>query len=150
MNDKKTFQIVVGVDGSQPSHRALEWAITEARLRDGHLRVVTGWRVPAATVDQMGTAREIEAVKHLAHQQQHRALIGVRLEGVNVTREVHEGSAAAVLLNASQDADLLVVGSHGYGGLTAALLGSVSNHIAHHAPCPVLIVRPRPHAVAHP
>lgn len=150
MDDKAAFQVVVGVDGSPQSHRALEWAITEARLRHGHVRVVTGWQFPTATIGLTGMAAELDSVERLAHQLQRRALTGVRLEGVSVTTEVHEGPAAEVLLNASRDADLLVVGSHGYGGLTSLLLGSVSNQIAHHAPCPVLIVRPRPAPSPHP
>jgi nucleotide-binding universal stress UspA family protein len=60
---------------------------------------------------------------------------------VKVSSTVREGNAAQVLLEASHDADLLVVGSRGHGGFTEALLGSVSQACAHHARCPVVIVR---------
>ncbi|MDX5455587.1 MAG: universal stress protein, partial [Rhodococcus sp. (in: high G+C Gram-positive bacteria)] len=150
MNNNAAFQVVVGVDGSPQSHRALEWAITEARLRHGHVKVVTAWQFPATALGLKGMAQELESVERTAHQIQRRTLIGVHLEGVTVTTEVHEGPPASVLINASRDADLLVVGSHGYEGVSALLLGSVSNQIAHHAPCPVLIVRPRPGPSAAP
>ena len=52
-----------------------------------------------------------------------------------------EGNAAQVLLDASDGADLLVVGSRGHGGFTEALLGSVSQHCVHHAHCPVVVIR---------
>ncbi len=63
------------------------------------------------------------------------------LGAVDVERVVTEGSAGEVLVQASGDADLVVVGSRGRGGLRGALLGSVSSHVAQHAPCPVVIVR---------
>jgi nucleotide-binding universal stress UspA family protein len=54
---------------------------------------------------------------------------------------VAEGHPAQVLIEAAADADLLVVGSRGYGGFASALLGSVSQHCTHHAPCPVVVIR---------
>jgi nucleotide-binding universal stress UspA family protein len=60
---------------------------------------------------------------------------------VRIHTKVAEGSAAQVLLDAAEGADLLVVGSRGHGGFAGALLGSVSQHCASHSPCPVLIVR---------
>ena len=58
---------------------------------------------------------------------------------------VIQGNAAQVLLDVARDADLLVVGSRGHGGFTGALLGSVSQHCVHHAPCPVVVVRGHVH-----
>jgi nucleotide-binding universal stress UspA family protein len=55
-------------------------------------------------------------------------------------REVREGGAARVLIEASRGATMLVVGSRGHGGFTGLLLGSVSSNVAEHAPCPVLII----------
>lgn len=60
-----------------------------------------------------------------------------------VTGEIVQGNAAAVLLRAAENADLLVVGSHGLGGFAGLLLGSVSTQVLHHAPCPVLVLRTR-------
>ncbi len=63
---------------------------------------------------------------------------------VDIERRVAEGAAAAVLVDESRDAELLVVGSRGLGGFSGLLLGSVSQQCAHHAACPVVIVRSRP------
>ena len=60
---------------------------------------------------------------------------------VRVSAQVKEGNAAQVLLDAASGADLLVVGSRGHGGFAEALLGSVSQHCVHHAPCAVVVVR---------
>jgi nucleotide-binding universal stress UspA family protein len=62
-------------------------------------------------------------------------------KGLDVTTEAVEGQAAAVLLHAARDADLLVVGSRGLGGFRGLLLGSVSQQCVDHAPCPVVVVR---------
>jgi len=59
---------------------------------------------------------------------------------VKISTTVREGNAAKVLLDASKGADLLVVGSRGHGGFAEALLGSVSQHCVHHAPCPIVII----------
>ncbi|MEB2529086.1 universal stress protein [Kocuria rosea] len=142
MNATETFRIVVGVDGSPESLRALEWAVTEARLRQGQVHVVTAWQHPAmVTGDDLEwdlTSYETRA-RHLQNQ----ALRSVHAEQQDTTGEVVQGQAAAVLIEASTGADLLVVGSHGYGGFTGLLLGSVSNQVVHHARCPVLVVKPR-------
>lgn len=71
-------------------------------------------------------------------------LKGVDTEGVDVTGDFVQGPTVTVLLNASQDADLVVVGSRGHGGFTGLLLGSVSTQVLHHATCPVLVVRTTP------
>jgi nucleotide-binding universal stress UspA family protein len=60
---------------------------------------------------------------------------------VEIRPRVVEGNPAQALLDTAKDADLLVVGSRGHGGFTEALLGSVSQHVVHHAPCPVVVVR---------
>lgn len=118
-------------------------AVTEARLRHGQLRVVTGWQFPAVAAGMESLPWEFDAFQRVAQRIQARALKEVSCDGVAVSSEIHQGPAAAVLLTASKDADLLVVGSRGHGGFTNLLLGSVSSQIAHHAPCPVLIIRPK-------
>jgi nucleotide-binding universal stress UspA family protein len=81
-----------------------------------------------------------------------RALAGEQLAGavskavspgsnVEMRERVAEGSAAQVLLDTAKGADLLVVGSRGHGEIVGALLGSVSQHCVHHAPCPVVVIR---------
>jgi nucleotide-binding universal stress UspA family protein len=138
--------IVVGVDGSSCAREALRFALEEARLRNEALRVVTAWHVPpmaysggfAPIVD----SREYEEYAETVGRQ---ALAALREEsdGVDVECVTKEGQAAQVLLEQAQGADLLVVGSRGRGGFVGLLLGSVSQQVAHHASCPVVIVHER-------
>ena len=138
-------RIVVGVDGSQGARRALDWAVGEAKLRDAHLVVVHAWLEPAAVaVGSVVTAGGVEP--ELFEETAERTLADV-VGAVDTTAlpqgvesRVVAGAPAGALLDAAKDADLLVVGSRGRGGFTGLLLGSVSQQVAHHAPCPVLIV----------
>ena len=143
MGGNGVFRIVAGVDGSSPSRLALEWAVTEARLRSGQVRAVTAWEFPPVTVGMEGLVWDPDVFPQTARQLQNEALKRVDSEGVTVTGDVVQGNAAAALLRAAGNADLLVVGSRGLGGFTGLLLGSVSTQVLHHAPCPVLVVRNR-------
>jgi nucleotide-binding universal stress UspA family protein len=141
-------QIVVGVDGSEPANHALAWAGGEARLRGTTLEAVcayhipTGWfgidgssvlSVPVALDDLERHARDIldAAVSETLGED----------SGVDVVKTPAMGQPADVLIEASSDADLLVVGNRGRGDLGSVLLGSVGMHCVHHAPCPVVVVR---------
>lgn len=137
------FRIVVGADGSDASLAALEWALQEARLRDGQVHIVTAWHYPVIG-DAAGRAEDHEAFAGSARQAHADALRRASRGGVAVTGEVTEGHPAEVLLKASAGADLLVVGSRGHGGFAGMLLGSVSSHAVHQASCPVLVVRTSP------
>jgi nucleotide-binding universal stress UspA family protein len=143
--------IVVGVDGSEASKEALRWALEEARLRRSRLRAVYAWVYP-----QIGGRGYIpselldpELLRQTAQERLDALVVEVAGEspGVELERGVHEGPAAQVLVEAAQGAALLVVGSRGHGGFAGLLLGSVSQQCAHHAPCPVVIVRGAPHAL---
>jgi nucleotide-binding universal stress UspA family protein len=139
--------IVVGVDGSEPSLEALRWAIEEARIRHCTIRAVYAWvvprdvsygSVPAEMFDREQLQREAsEALDGWMAQ------ITPESVDVHVERDVVEGHAAHVLIEAAEGAGLLVVGSRGRGGFAGLLLGSVSQQCAHHAPCPVVILRAR-------
>ncbi len=142
-------QIVVGVDGSSHSDAALRWALREARAHGAALRVVTAWHYPYTT-DISGMAPMTVAgmnVAEDARKLQDKALEDALLlepfpgGAIEIERIVAQGSAAHVLLDAAEDADLLVVGSRGRGGFTGLLLGSVSHQVASHATCPVVVVR---------
>lgn len=139
-------RIVVGVDGSSSSRQALAWALRQAELTGASVDAVGVWHYPVMTggyswapvsvLDDSDfatiTAKALdEAISQTADP----------ASSVKVSASVQEGNTAEVLLEAAEGADLLVVGSRGHGGFTGALLGSVSQHCAHHAPCPLVIVR---------
>ena len=140
-------KIVVGVDGSPESHAALAWALEEARLRREPVHAVHAWLMPIAFAGGAPPFVLPEA-HHELRQEGERVLDEALAEvaggadpGVPVERSVVEGPAAQVLLRAAAGADLLVLGSRGRGGFAGLLLGSVSQQCAHHAPCPLVIVR---------
>jgi nucleotide-binding universal stress UspA family protein len=150
-------EIVVGVDGSPGSLVALRFALAEARLRDATVGAVHAWVFPLVEAPepflleypgpQVDTLAQVTAVLALQSEERlDRVLqeVAPEAEGVEVERRVTEGNAAAVLMEASKDADLLVVGSRGLGGFSRLLLGSVSRQCVSHASCPVVVV-PSPH-----
>jgi nucleotide-binding universal stress UspA family protein len=139
-------RVVVGVDGSEGSRLALVAAVEQAREHDATLTVVTTWTQPVAAGApgyasyQWISDADLSAV---AKQQQADVLAAVlgTEPSLKVEQEVVEGHPASVLVDAARDADLVVVGSRGHGGFVGMLLGSVSQHVAAHASCPVLVVR---------
>jgi nucleotide-binding universal stress UspA family protein len=142
-------KIVVGIDGSEESKNALRWALEEARLRSAEVVAVHAWEAPPA-MPEPGPAPGFDLVAILPEVQE----AGERLVTTVVNEVVGDsdvtvepvaiaGPPASVLVDAARDADMLVVGSRGHGGFTALLLGSVSQQLAHHAPCPLVIHRTR-------
>jgi nucleotide-binding universal stress UspA family protein len=142
--------IVVGVDGSESAQAALAWAAAEARLRGARLRAVHAWHLPAAAYGSGGFVPPIgmtweDDLADAAKAGLEKALgeaAGI-LNGIEVEHRIGEGSAAVVLTEAAEDADLLVIGSRGLGGFKELLLGSVGHQCAQRSPCPVVIVRGR-------
>jgi nucleotide-binding universal stress UspA family protein len=137
-------KIVVGVDGSTSSLRALQWASTEARLRGAKLEVVHAWPHPSAgafygfgMVDEENLVPEL---RRAAHDVVDKVLQAADLQGVDVETKTVEGPAQRALVNAARDAEMLVVGSRGRDGLAGVLLGSVSHYCANHADCPTVII----------
>jgi len=148
--DGGTSVVVVGVDHSAGAQEALRFALREAQLRHATVRVVHAWQL--ANVGMTGfeggvplLGGDINELRDAAEETLDRTLRETIPEtgGVNVERRLVEGPPAAVLVKESQAADLLVVGSRGHGGFAQLLLGSVSQQCAHHAECPVVIVRSR-------
>lgn len=140
-------EMIVGIDGSGHSQRALEYAMKEAAIRHAPLTVITVHEAIKSTYggpvrfsdDQFRTeearkAAQAETDKVLAD------LTGPRPESVTV-KAVH-GFPVEVLIAASENADLLVLGSRGAGGFSRLVLGSVADQVVQHATCPVLIVPP--------
>jgi len=139
--------IVVGVDGSACARAALEFAAHEAALRKARLRVVSAWDLAPAAYSggfAPGFDQEtIDAFRERADTVVSDALAEVkRLEPALETEgRAREGQAAEVLLDEARNAVMVVVGNRGHGGFASLLLGSVSQQVVHHAPCPVLVVR---------
>jgi nucleotide-binding universal stress UspA family protein len=138
-------RIVVGVDGSDSSTDALEWAARQAELTGSILEVVTTWDWPVAfgaafTAIPSDYDPSVDARKVLDD-----SLTAVRKAHPEVSIEtiVAEGHPAPILVKASHGADILVVGSRGHGEFAGMMLGSVSEHCVTNAHCPVLVLRDR-------
>lgn len=132
--------IVVGVDGSEESKKALQWAADQAISMHARLRVVTAWfvRVGYAVPPMLPVSYEEPARRAL--EATTLDILG-RSPACPVEVELKQGHPRQVLVDSSTDADLLVVGSRGLGGFVGMLLGSVSEYCASHAKCTVVIVR---------
>lgn len=138
--------IVVGIDGSHHSTRALEWALKEAVLQHAPLTVITVQPVPASpwTGNPVLLGRDAEDQDKLLHAAEELT--------ANVTSQLGEarpetvkvravsGFPAQELVEASKNADLVVIGSRGAGGFAKLLVGSVSSQVVEHAHCPVVVV----------
>ena len=136
--------ILVGVDGSENSQHALQWAAKEAAFRQTSLTVlavhqaVHGW---AGTLRFQDDDVQVQKVAEAAKAETEKVLAGLgdsRPESVTV-RAVH-GYPAEELIQAGADADMIVLGTSGMGGWSAQLIGSVATKVVHHATAPVLIV----------
>nr|WP_042179074.1 universal stress protein [Kibdelosporangium sp. MJ126-NF4]CEL13617.1 Universal stress protein family [Kibdelosporangium sp. MJ126-NF4]CTQ99303.1 Universal stress protein family [Kibdelosporangium sp. MJ126-NF4] len=138
--------VVVGVDGSQTSTAAVDFAFDFADRHGHDLVAVHAWS--DLPLDALAPVREWDYawqdVHEKAEQLFHEALAGHRERHPTVTvrQQLSADRPAHALLEHAEGAALLVVGSHGRGALRRALLGSVSHAVAYHAPCPVAIVRP--------
>jgi nucleotide-binding universal stress UspA family protein len=136
-------RIVVGVDGSAGSKQALRWAARQARYDGATLEAITAWQYPAffgwapVGVDSADFGSIAEKSLNDALNE----VFGAERPDWVQTRVV-EGYPAQVLVDASEGADLLVVGSRGHAGFADALLGSVSTYCVHHAHGPVTVIRP--------
>jgi nucleotide-binding universal stress UspA family protein len=135
-------RVVVGIDGSKASLRALEFAAEEAKLRGATLQVIlaflapntAGAPLPPEFYDELeeGSRDELDAAIERVPEIK---------ELSAVVRTVVAETPTMALLAASHDATLLVVGSRGHGGFSSLLLGSVSHQCVLHAACPVVVVR---------
>lgn len=133
--------IVVGVDNSRGARAALEWALDEARRHAARVEVLHAFEVEVAWIDGAEIARWSELQRQTAEA----ALMKVVHDAaapasVEVEARVLEGNPVNVLVEASEHADLLVVGSRGRGGLRGVLLGSVSQRCVERSHCAVVVV----------
>ncbi len=148
MTDGAERRIVVGVEGSGYARAALIWALEEAHHRDAIVEVVTCYSptyVPAAPdlgyvpLDSFDLAAEVEKMQgEVIDSAVAASDFG---DEVEIRRTLQKGRPADTLMRASEGAVMLVVGNRGRGGFAGLRLGSVSQAIAHHSPCPLVIVR---------
>lgn len=139
-------RVVVGVDGSESSKHALRWAARQAGFTGATLEAVTGWEYPAffGFAPTVPDGIDYGELAGRALDQSIDEVFGADRPARLETRVVARHPALA-LVEASEGADLLVVGSRGYGGFADALLGSVSTYCIHHAHSPVTVIRPADH-----
>ena len=138
--------IVVGVDGSSHSRKALEWAAAEAATHNAALTVLV---VHQAVRDVYGRVSHYtedadltEKAKEAARAETEEVLSGLGAKPASATVTAAHGLPADELIKASQGADMLVVGRRGGGGFARLIMGSVSDQVGRYAHCPVLIVPP--------
>lgn len=141
--------IVVGVDGSDHSRRALIWAMRQAAqqhvpltvlaVHPDPIRPATGiyWGARAYPEDSHNPEVARKAIQEIVEQIRN----DIGETAPQVTVNVVTGDPAQELIKASRDADMVVVGSRGTGGFASLLMGSVSSKITHHAACPVVVIR---------
>lgn len=140
-------RVVVGVDGSEGSRRAVARAAVEAGALDAELCVVAAWHVtdPDLLRDFRGLRMPpLDELHDYARSRAERAVTHALGDGAEVTLEVVHSDAVEALITASRDAALLVVGSRGHGAVGRMLLGSVASGCLHHSECPVQVVPPQP------
>lgn len=154
-------RIVVGVDGSEESKLALEWALEEARLRDCELEAVYAYdytpewssmseilaaegvmlEVPEATTQERQETSAAVALRHAQEALRH-IVSGTDASGVVVKQTVVDNHKPShYLVEHSRDAMMLVVGARGRGAVQRVILGSVSTYCVHHASCPTVVVK---------
>jgi len=156
VSDHGSPRIIVGVDGSECSKKALRWAIAQAQLTGATVEAVAAWQDPVmsgysygwAPMQFEGDSFQAITEKTLAEtvaetlaeiaSPQGQAVQAV--QAVQVGTRVVQGHPAQVLMDAAAGAQMLVVGSRGHGTFAGILLGSVSQHCVQHAPCPVTVI----------
>jgi nucleotide-binding universal stress UspA family protein len=137
--------IVVGHDGSKCAQEALAWAGRLARRADIELHVVRAWAMMTAPQPSSwapGYVPPLPEWEKAVHDELTAHVKAARLDpSVRVTCHVVHKAPAQGLMAAAEGANLLVMGARGRGGFRGLLLGSVSDQLVHHAPCPVTVVR---------
>jgi nucleotide-binding universal stress UspA family protein len=137
-------RILVGVDGSGGSRRALQWAIDEAVLRGADIDVLHAYRTEYIYYVDFPAAH---ALPRLDVEAQAQVVVNEVLEsvdnpkGVTIDIEyVNSGNPAGEMIDRSGDYEMIVLGSRGLGGIAGLLLGSVTHKVTQHARCPVTII----------
>lgn len=143
--------VIVGVDGSEASLRAAEWAALEAQRRKAPLRIVAAPGLPprVRAYDEASSVTVANALRGLAARGLAAAVerVAELAPAVMVDTDLLDGPPALAVAASASGAELLVVGARGSGGFTALVLGSVSRHVASYVRCPVVVVREETAAV---
>jgi nucleotide-binding universal stress UspA family protein len=141
--------IVVGIDGSPNSERALDWAMRQSAAVRAPLTVITVHEVPKSYwggIPVIGPADEpaLESLRQAAEEMTQKAAGRLGDAGpASVSVRAVSGFVVKELVDASQDADLVVLGTRAASGFTRLVMGSVSNEVVQHSACPVVIVPPK-------
>lgn len=138
-------RIVVGVDGSEASRQAVQWARDEAVLRNASLELVNAYSLPVLPEGTAGVI-QIESLLESSQRASEQLLedVAASIEGVPVERHAIESiSPSSALVEHAAGAALLVVSARGLGPFRRLLLGSVSQQVVLHARCPVVVIRPQ-------
>lgn len=147
--DRHRGRVVVGVDGSDSSHRALRFALHHALATGSEVMVVNSWEVPLPA-DEASLAADAQSLhEEVFDRQSEEVVAGVLAEVIDDRTQDLEISAVRMqanpveaLLKAGEDADLIVVGSRGRGGVQGLVMGSTSQGVLHHARGPVAVLPP--------
>jgi nucleotide-binding universal stress UspA family protein len=138
-------RIVVGVDGSPGARSALLWAADECRVRGQMLLVVHAPDLADTVAVNHGGEPAVRSLDEVGERMlsEHAAAASARQPSIVVTTRLGRIPAADALIGLSADSELIVVGTHGRGGIISSILGSVSYRVAAHAHCPVAVVPER-------
>jgi nucleotide-binding universal stress UspA family protein len=134
-----TYRIVVGVDGSKHSRAALLWSLTEAQGRSGEVTALFAWQVPFLSFPGAFDREELEKIAKDFLVETVSEIVPT--PAVPLRTIVAEGDPTESLVEASRQADLLVLGIRGRSPFKGLLLGSVSQGAAATAHCPVVLVK---------
>jgi len=136
--------VVVGIDGSDASKRAIAYAAEEASRRGTPLVAVYAWMPPLTPgLEYLWSEELVESQRTAAEEAIAIGTAGLasRYPDLEIRREILQSPPVAALVQAAEGADLLVVGSRGRGGISRLLLGSVSHGVLQALPCPVIVTR---------
>jgi nucleotide-binding universal stress UspA family protein len=135
-------KIVVGVDNSPSSHKALLWAYDEAERWGAELHIIHAWEGPSRPVARVAVTEPRDITEYDNAEILAAAMKEIPDGGkVSVHPHLYEGEPAELIRRESKDADLIVIGAHGRHGFREAMVGSVAYKLTHQAPCPVAVVR---------
>lgn len=136
--------VVVGVDGSDASRKAIAFAAAQASIREVPLVAVYAWMPPLTPgLEYLWSEELVESQRGVAEEAIAIGIAGLaeRYPDLDVRREIVQSAPVAALVQAAENAEMLVVGSRGRGGISRLLLGSVSHGVLQALPCPTVVTR---------